>query len=524
MSSILLTAMPFAGHARPIRAVAAELVRRGHEVRVHTGRSYAPMFAEIGARPVPWRAAPDFDERDLAATFPGMRGRKGFSQVLVNLDELFLGTAPAQCTDLLALHAEEPWDLLAGDPMALGTRFAAEHLGSRWATVSPIAVWLPGKGIPPTGLGLRPRAGVVGAVRDAVLGSASAAGTALLTRRYQRTRRVVGLAPDRETFATMWYSPQLVVAAGSPGLDYPREDLPGHIRFVGDLTDDGRPAVTPAVLPDWWDDVERSAVPVVHVTQGTANVDPRDLVLPTLEALADEDVLVVVGLGHRTDPLPGPLPANARVAPMLPYEALLPRTSVMITNGGYGAVLQALRHGVPLVVAGGDLDKPEVAARVGWHGAGVDLRTGTPRPAAVAAAYRAVVANPPTGRPPSAWAPSCAPSAGPGPPQTCSRCTRAEARQTQSSSASPSSTRWSGSTSRTTSSARPWSATSGVSVERPPERTSAGVHDISGWPGATRSPSLTATWKPCPPSCAVSRPRCTSTARSASTWTMSACG
>ncbi|WP_083259876.1 glycosyltransferase [Cellulosimicrobium cellulans] len=393
MASILLTTMPFAGHARPVRAVAGELVRRGHDVRVYTGRSYAGMVEEVGARAVPWDAAPDFDERDLAATFPRMRDRKGFRQVLVNLEDLFLGTAPAQCEDLLAAYDAEPWDLLAGDPMVLGTRFAAERLGCPWATVSPVAVWLPGKGIPPTGLGLTPATGVLGQVRDAVLGAASGAGTALLTRRYQATRRAVGLEPDGETFATMWYSPRLVVGAGSPGLDYPREDLPAHVRFVGDLTDDGVPR-PPSVLPDWWDDVLGADVPVVHVTQGTANVDPRDLVLPALEALADLDVLVVVGLGHRTGPLPGPLPRNARVAAMLPYAELLPRTSVMITNGGYGGVLQALRHGVPLVVAGGDLDKPEIAARVGWHGAGVNLRTGTPRPAAVAAAYEEVARDP----------------------------------------------------------------------------------------------------------------------------------
>ncbi|WP_413452412.1 nucleotide disphospho-sugar-binding domain-containing protein [Georgenia phoenicis] len=394
MAAIMLTAMPFAGHARPIRAVAAELVRRGHDVRVYTGRSYAELFTEVGARVVPWQAAPDFDERNYAATFPRMRERKGFRQVLVNLEDLFLGTAPAQLADLVAAHAQEPWDLLAGDPMALGTRFAAEHLGSRWATVSPIAVWLPGEGIPPTGLGLTPAAGLPGRVRDTLLGAVAGAGTRVLTRRYQRTRQEVGLAPDAETFATMWYSPQVVVGAGSPGLDYPRSDLPAHIRFVGDLTDDGVPHPGGGPVPEWWDDVERATVPVVHVTQGTANVDPRDLVLPTVEALADRDVLVVVGLGHRTDPLPGPLPANVRVAAMVPYPRLLPLTSVMVTNGGYGGVLQALRHGVPLVVAGGDLDKPEIAARIGWHGAGVNLRTGRPRPAAIARAVDAVSTEP----------------------------------------------------------------------------------------------------------------------------------
>ncbi|WP_435737685.1 nucleotide disphospho-sugar-binding domain-containing protein [Cellulosimicrobium sp. PMB13] len=394
MASIMMTAMPFAGHARPIRAVAAELVRRGHDVRVYTGRSYVALFDAVGARGVPWDAAPDFDERDLSATFPRLQDRKGFRQVLVNLQDLFLGTAPAQAQDLVALHDDEPWDLLAGDPMALGTRFAAERLRSPWATVSPIAVWLPGKGIPPTGLGLTPGEGVLGRARDALLGATSGVGTAALTRLYQRTRRDAGLPADTATFATMWYSPFLVVAAGSPGLDYPRDDLPGHICFVGDLTDDGTDGAGTAALPSWWDDVVDAEVPVVHVTQGTANVDARDLILPALEALADEDVLVVVGLGHRTDPLRGPLPANARVAPMVPYPQLLPRTSVMITNGGYGGVLQALRHDVPLVVAGGDLDKPEIAARIGWHGAGVNLRTGTPRPAAVRDAYRAVATEP----------------------------------------------------------------------------------------------------------------------------------
>lgn len=391
----MMTAMPFAGHARPIRAVVAELVRRGHDVRVHTGRPYAGLFEAVGARTVPWQAAPEVDERNFAATFPRMRERKGFRQVVINLEDLFVGTAPDQCTDLLAAHADEPWDLLAGDPMALGTRFAAEHLRSPWATLSPIAVWLPGPGIPPTGLGLLPARGLPGRVRDVVVGGLAGLGARSLTRTYQRARRRAGLPPDGETFASMWYSPELVVAAGAPGLDYPRTDLPAHIRFVGDLTDDGLPPSADGGLPGWWDDVARSSVPVVHVTQGTTNVDPGDLILPTLEALADEDVLVVVGLGHRTAPLPrGRVPANARVAEMVPYPQLLPRTSVVVTNGGFGGVVQALRHDVPLIVAGGDLDKPEVAARIGWHGAGINLRTGTPRPAAIADAYRRVTTDP----------------------------------------------------------------------------------------------------------------------------------
>jgi UDP:flavonoid glycosyltransferase YjiC (YdhE family) len=65
----------------------------------------------------------------------------------------------------------------------------------------------------------------------------------------------------------------------------------------------------------------------------------------------------------------------------------------MVTNGGYGGVQQALANGVPLVVAGDSEDKPEVAARVQWSGAGVNLHTGRPSPAMVARAVHRVLAR-----------------------------------------------------------------------------------------------------------------------------------
>ena len=158
--------------------------------------------------------------------------------------------------------------------------------------------------------------------------------------------------------------------------------------FVGELT---RPAQGDATLPAWWDDVAASAVPVVLVTQGTLNVDPHDLIEPAFAALGRQRVLVVATTGRADDAsLPFPAPPNARVAGLVPYGALLPRVDVMVTNGGWGGVLAALAAGIPLVVAGGDLDKPEVAARVAWSGAGVNLRSGRPSPRAVLRGWRRV--------------------------------------------------------------------------------------------------------------------------------------
>jgi UDP:flavonoid glycosyltransferase YjiC (YdhE family) len=138
----------------------------------------------------------------------------------------------------------------------------------------------------------------------------------------------------------------------------------------------------------------------VHVTQGTfANADPTALLVTCLEALADEPVRVVATTGGRpvdglVGLLGGGLPANAVVAELVAYADLLPHTALMVTNGGWGGVQQALAHGVPVVVAGSSEEKPEVAARVAWSGAGVDLGTGRPSHRRIRQAVRAALRRP----------------------------------------------------------------------------------------------------------------------------------
>ena len=54
-----------------------------------------------------------------------------------------------------------------------------------------------------------------------------------------------------------------------------------------------RPAWEP---PGWWGELDRG-LPIVHLTQGTIRAHPGELVLPVVDALADEHVLVVVTTG-----------------------------------------------------------------------------------------------------------------------------------------------------------------------------------------------------------------------------------
>jgi UDP:flavonoid glycosyltransferase YjiC (YdhE family) len=97
----------------------------------------------------------------------------------------------------------------------------------------------------------------------------------------------------------------------------------------------------------------------------------------------------------RSEPAqPGSLPPNARVEPYIPFGQLMPHVDVMITNGGYGGVQFALAHGVPLVMAGITEEKLEIATRVAWSGAGINLRTSHPTHAQIRTAVQQVLHNP----------------------------------------------------------------------------------------------------------------------------------
>jgi len=78
----------------------------------------------------------------------------------------------------------------------------------------------------------------------------------------------------------------------------------------------------------------------------------------------------------------------------LPYDELLTRTDVFVTNGGYGGVQYALRYGVPIVATGGKEDKPEVGGRVVWSGVGRRIRNERPSPRALRRAIRQVLGQP----------------------------------------------------------------------------------------------------------------------------------
>jgi MGT family glycosyltransferase len=395
---VIITSVPLMGHLNAVLAVGRALVEEGHEVVGLSASPFRDRIERIGAR---FHALPgdaDVDTSDMLKAYPEFADLKpGAEMTLFYFQRVFADPLAAQYRGLREVMETFEADLIVADNLFLGV---LPFLLNNPARRPPIMVcgttyllWRrDDRG--PCNIGLPPATSEAqrheyAAIADEVEERFSRP----FARHLNACLRSVdapGLTMD--ILDAVEYLPDVHLQLTVPAFEYPRPDLPDTVRFVGALP------ITPnqVPLPSWADELDGTRK-VVLVTQGTlSNHDFGLLVEPALQALADEpDVLVVVTAGGRScEAIKGPIPSNARIASYLPFEWILPRTDVLVTNGGYNSVNQALSLGVPIVAAGMTEDKAEVGARVAWSGVGIDLRTNEPTAASLRSAVRSVLDDP----------------------------------------------------------------------------------------------------------------------------------
>src|SRR5580700_4899859 len=394
---ILIASTPATGHLNPLLAIGRILIAEGHEIVGLSGSALRERIEGIGAEFRSLPAGADFDLGDIASVVPELKHiTPGPEWLRVAIERLFVDTIPAQHKGLQQVLRDFPADVIIGDdmifgvlPMLLGPRSkrppivlcGTSILHWRREDEAPHFAGLP----PATTQAQLKEYAAISQEHDRVVNQP-------LARRLNRSLEVFGVGPlSMPLFDSVVELADAYLQLTVPSFEFPR-DIPLSVHFVGAL-----PIIpNQAPLPSWAHELDGSSK-VVLVTQGTvANHDFGLLIVPTLAALANEpDLLVVVTAGGRAiDAIPGPIPGNARLASYLPFEWILPKVNVFVTNGGYGSVNQAMSFGIPLVTAGLTEDKADVNARVAWSGVGIDLATNEPMPQALRDAIRTVLDKP----------------------------------------------------------------------------------------------------------------------------------
>ncbi len=394
---VLIASTPATGHLNPLLAVARGLIDEQHDVTFLTGSVLRPRVEAIGAgfRALP--AGADFDLRVMDEVVPELKTiAPGPQWLRIAMERLFVDAIPAQHAGLqLALRDVRP-DVVVGDDMIFGV--LPMLLGQR-ANRPPVVLcgtsilhWTRDDGAP-LFLGLPPAATQADRDKYAVIAQEfDGIVNEPVAERLNGVLAKFGVGPlSMPMFESVVALADAYLQLSVPSFEFPRK-LPPTVHFVG------TPPIIPnqAPVPPWAADLDGSRK-VVLVTQGTvANHNFGLLVAPTLKALADEpDLLVVATTGGRpVDTISGPIPSNARVASYLPFEWILRKADVFVTNGGYGSVNQAMSYGIPIVSAGLTEDKADVNARVAWSGVGINLATNQPDPRVLREAVRTVLEKP----------------------------------------------------------------------------------------------------------------------------------
>lgn len=125
--------------------------------------------------------------------------------------------------------------------------------------------------------------------------------------------------------------------------------LPHKVRHVGPALETEAHA-KPLALP--WSANDATPLVVVSFSTDPFQASP-DLIQRALDALAPLDVHVVATVGASVDIGKLSAPANALIAAAADHETLLAKAALVVTHGGHGTVMRALKHGVPIIVIPG---------------------------------------------------------------------------------------------------------------------------------------------------------------------------
>jgi N-glycosyltransferase StaG len=389
---VLFTCWPFEGHVFPQMSMAMALRDRGAEVAFYTAASQRELIEGEGFEVFPFQqVGPAWQ-----AVHEGARGGGGRREALALIRasrDWIVETIPDQVADIQDIVVRWQPDVIGAEASMWGPLLVlADLLPIPVALVSPlISAQLPGPDAPAPG-GRAP----AGSLRARLLAGCAQRLTRMLTRpmrrRIDEIRADYRLDPLGASVSAACGRLPLYLVLSVPGLDYDRRDLPSSVRYVGPcLWHPAEPEATRA-----WLDAIPTDRPWVHVTEGTSHFQEPVVLGAAARGLAGAPCHAILTTGRGRDPeaLGLPTPAqNVHIAPWVSHDLLLSQCDAIVTTGGMGTVMAALRAGVPLVVVPTNWDKPTIAQRVVDAGVGIRLSPRRCTPEALRAAVEQVLGD-----------------------------------------------------------------------------------------------------------------------------------
>jgi MGT family glycosyltransferase len=363
VSRVLLASSPEKGHTNPLSGLALALRAAGHHVGWLAVPEASDQLRRLGVEVLELGGGPGLVTGGEALARL-VRDRKALRAWIRGL---LLDAVPAQLGPARAALERFAPDVVATDGMLYAVVIAAEELGVPWAGISSALTLLE-----PPGLDFD----LIRNVR------ALATDRAALFASY-------GLHPAFRTCECL--SPRLNVVFATEALVGDDAAVPSATWLVGPSL----PAGLRGDEPDFpWDRL--SGKPLVYASFGSQISWQPELFRAVAEAAAPLGVTLVLSAGElcSTGLLAG-LPGDVVAVPYAPQLALLPRAAAFVSHGGANSVMEALAHGVPLLLLPICNDQPVQAHFLGRAGAGLAIDPAQATPERLRAALLRLLAEGP---------------------------------------------------------------------------------------------------------------------------------
>jgi rhamnosyltransferase subunit B len=375
---VILVPFGSAGDVYPFVALGMELQRRGHHVTMMASAYFANLARSAGF---------EFTASLSSEDYLSLIGNPDFWHPVRSMHLLVTRSVNPAISVIYNLVKEvyRPGkSAVVAGTLALGARVAQEKLGLPLTTVhlQPIAIRSCYEPAVYPGLGwlqylpIGWRAGAYHLI--------DAAGDHVYAGPLNAFRHQLGLPPIKRLFGQWWHSPESTLALFPSWYRSPQPDWPGQVRVCG------FPLYDAANLEHAESDLEaylaEREAPIVF-TSGSARTTGDDFFAASAAAceLLGRRALFVTRFPSQ---LPHPLPGLIRHVNYEPFSRLLPRAAAFVHHGGIGTAAQALRAGVPQLVAPCCYDQFDNAAHLQRLGVSLTLSSGNYTPANVATALR----------------------------------------------------------------------------------------------------------------------------------------
>ena len=362
---IAVVTLPLAGHLNPMGALLESLRARGHTVTVVGPAKLCELarihMTGIATYTISDSAYPPERLTDFIAGLPSVRGLRGIRRVIREI---------AALSDLYGRQLPAALDSLGADVVLYDQLEPMAGLIARARSLPHISVAcaLPMNRepqLPPPYLGWpysqsplwRSLYGGADIVTDRLM--------APQERVLARASRLHGL-PLRKGGPSAWVSETCDLSQCIPGFDYPRTS---DLQHVGPL----RRAEPPAPL-----DFQRDGRDLVFCSLGTIMGGRVDVFAAIAEACAQNVVQCVIAHGGKLsgdeERFLKSLPGQPVVRDFVDQASVLAQSRAAVLHGGFNSVLDALSHGVPMVLLPLAFEQGAIAARVDRAGAGVVVK------------------------------------------------------------------------------------------------------------------------------------------------------